>query len=53
MPRGVRSQKAAGLSYQLQGLKNRMEDQLYNLNAEQIGRMKAYQGQSTGQHMLR
>lgn len=52
MPKGAKSQKMAGLAYQLQGLKNRMEEQLYALNSEQIERMKAYQGQSTGQHMM-
>lgn len=48
MPKGAKSQMIAGLAYQLQGLKSRMEEQLYALNAEQIERMKAYQGQSSG-----
>lgn len=51
MPKGVRAQRMAGLTYQLQGLKNRMEEQLYALNEEQSERVKAYQGQSAGRPM--
>lgn len=47
MPGGVKLQKISGLSHQLQGLRDRMESQLYYLNAEQMERMQAYQGQQS------
>ena len=42
MPRGVKTQKISGISQQLFGLKNRMEEQLFKLNEEQMDRMRVY-----------